>query len=111
MAAVATTATLGRDAIYKQELAEYQAKADKWAKMTPPAATTTGDLNAVKPRDDAYAPPAPPPKPKKKKKGCWDKTKSVFSKVVKVAVPTVMGFFTGGPVGAGIGAAKGIASL
>ncbi len=58
--------------------------------------------------------PAPPPVPKnkkKKKKNCLQKTLGVVGKIVKVAVPAVVGFFTGGPVGAALGAVNGVSTL
>ncbi len=101
----ATTASLNRDALYQQELAEYRAKTEKWAKI----GAAPADQNATQNRaQEAY--PAPP-RPKKKKKSCGQKIGGAFKAFAKVAVPTVIGFFTGGPVGAGLGAAKGVAGL
>lgn len=112
MAVTATTSTLDRNAIYQKELADYKAKTDKWAKLgAPPAApAATPDQNAAQNRaQEAY--PAPPAPKKKKKKSCLKKTGDVLGKVAKVAVPAVVGFFTGGPAGAAMGAAQGAAGL
>ncbi|MBM3267222.1 MAG: hypothetical protein FJZ01_06200 [Candidatus Sericytochromatia bacterium] len=102
--ATATTSSLNRDAIYKQELAEYQAKTAKWAKIGAPPADQNDAVNRAQ---EAY--PAPP-KPKKKKKSCGQKIGGAFKKFAQVAVPAVVGFFTGGPAGAAMGAAKGLAT-
>lgn len=113
MAIAPATATMSSDALYRADLASYQAKAARWANMPPPAPTAAprpaNDLNlaAADPKD-AYP---EPPKPKAKKKSCMDKTIGVFGKIAKVALPVVVGFFTGGPVGAAMGAVQGAGAL
>jgi hypothetical protein len=78
-----------------------------------PAAPSSPGLEPPK-QENPPAPPAPPPPPKKKKKkkkSCLKKTFGVIGKIVKAAVPAVVGFFTGGPVGAVMGAVQGISSV
>lgn len=114
MAVTTTTSSLSRDAVYQKELADYKAKIDRWARMpaAPEAAPIAADQNAVQNRaQEAYPAPPAPQKKKKKKKSCGAKVGGVFKKVVQVAVPTVVGFFTGGPAGAAMGAVQGVAGL
>ncbi|MBM3268132.1 MAG: hypothetical protein FJZ01_10840 [Candidatus Sericytochromatia bacterium] len=80
------------------------------AAPTAPAPASPASPEPVKAADQP-APPPPPKKKKKKKKNCLKKTFDFIGKVVKVAVPAVVGFFTGGPVGAALGAVNGVSNV